>query len=277
MLPTKILPRSLLDTVKRRRPIYYVGRKARFALGSTLGARYVEGLGGKAHYNDFMLRGFDKKSVEKYRAGALEFVGILGQALTEAGRSWGSVSACLEVGCGYGRIVRELRQETPAETISVCDVIDEAARFTASEFGVRRVGVLPDAVEGLKGQFDLVYLLSVYTHLRLDLIEANLAAVAATLKPGGVVVFTTHGDASAAMAEIYEQYWLDKARVLAELESTGFYYERYPYYYDDYGLTWFKQANVLAMVERVAPSLQFVACHPAGLEQHQDVYVYRKA
>lgn len=273
---TTILPRHLLDKLKQRRPLYHVGRKARFAVGSSLGARHVEGLGSRAHFNDFMLKGSDPASVESYRQGAVEFVGILREALAANGRDWDSVAACLEIGCGYGRIVRELRRELPPAAISVADTIDEAASFTASEFGVRRIPVAEETGAEFNDAFDLVYLLSVYTHLSVENVEANLRRVAAMIKPGGVLVFTTHGSASAASAELYEQYWLDKAKLNEALADTGYYYGRYPYYYDDYGLTWFKEENVFELVARAAPELKLVNWQSAGLEKHQDVYVYRK-
>lgn len=276
IVPTKILPKSILDTVKRTRPIYQVGRKARFAVGSRMGARHVEGLGGKAHFNDFMLTSTEPGFVESYRRGAVQFVDILGASLTEAGRAWETIDACLEIGCGYGRIVRELRRELPPSAIAVCDVIDEGARFTAAEFGVRKVPVIEAMGPAYDGTFDLVYLLSVYTHLNRAMIEANLAKVAALTRAGGVVVFTTHGKPSAAMAERYDQYWLDKAKLNAELDRSGFFYERYPYYYAEYGLTWIVADQVKAMVAAVAPDLIFVAHHPLAVDGHQDVFVYRK-
>lgn len=275
-LPTKILPKSILDSVKRTRPIYQVGRKARFALGSRMGARYVEALASNAHYNDFMLTSTEPGHVASYRRGAVEFVGILGRALEEAGRSWGETDACIEIGCGYGRIVRELCRELPAANISVCDVIDEGARFTASEFGVRKVPVIEAMGPDWDGGYDLLYLLSVYTHLNRPMIEANLAKVAALAKPGGVVVFTIHGKGSAEQAERYGQYWLDKAGLNATLDRDGFFYERYPYYYADYGLTWIAEDEVRRMVAATAPELEFVAYHPLAVDGHQDVYVYRK-
>lgn len=276
MLPTKILPSTFLNSMKRRRPIYQLGRVARFALGSTLGARRIDGLDRRVHYNDFMLKGGDPASVASYRRGALEFVGILGRALAEAGRDWASVESCLEIGCGYGRIVRELRRVLPVSAISVCDAIGEAAAFTAAEFDGRQIPLIEQAGAEYDGAFDLVYLLSVYTHLRGDLIEANLARVEAVTRRGGVVVFTTHGPDSASHAEAYEQYWLDKSRLLETLERTGLYYERYPYYYDEYGLTWLTRPVVEAMVARAAPSLRLLSHESAGLDGHQDVYVYRK-
>ncbi len=275
-LPTKILPKSVLDSVKRTRPVYTAGRKVRFALGSRMGARPVPGLRGQVHYNDFMLTSPDTAHVESYLRGAKQFVDILGQSLAEAGRDFDNVGALLEVGCGYGRIVRELRDRVPASKIHVTDVIDEGARFAASEFGVTKIPLLEEAGPEWSSCFDLVYLLSVYTHLRRDMVEDNLRKVARVLKPAGVAVFTIHGEGSARTAERYDQYWLDKAEVNRELAATGCYYERYPYYYGEYGLTWFTLAAVQKMVADIVPELEFVAYHPMAVDGHQDVFVYRK-
>ena len=274
---TKLLPANVLNTVKRTRVVYQVGRKARFALGSYMGARYVPALASKAHYNDFMLSSTSADHVGSYRRGAVEFVDILGQSLREAGRDWRNIESCLEIGCGYGRIVRELRHELPPQAICVCDVIDEGARFTAAEFGVRRVPVVEAMGREYDGSFDLIYLLSVYTHLPRQMIESNLARVSALLKPNGVLVFSTHGKQSAEMAEIYEQYWLDKEKLNAELGRTGFFYERYPYYYAEYGLTWMVTDEVKKMIGKAAPELAFVAHHPLAVDGHQDVFVYQRS
>jgi SAM-dependent methyltransferase len=274
---TKLLPTNVLNTVKRTRLVYQVGRKARFALGSYMGARHIPALASRAHYNDFMLSSTSADHVASYRRGAVEFVGILSRSLRDAGREWRDIEACLEIGCGYGRIVRELRREIPPSAISVCDVIDEGTCFTAAEFGVRRVPVVEAMGPEYNCSFDLIYLLSVYTHLPTHLIENNLARVSALLKPNGVLVFSTHGKQSAEMAEIYEQYWLDKEKLNAELERTGFFYERYPYYYAEYGLTWIVTDEVKKMVANAAPTLDFVAHHPLAVDAHQDVFVYRRA
>jgi SAM-dependent methyltransferase len=190
---TKLLPTNVLNAVKRTRLVYQVGRKARFTLGSYMGARYVPALDSRAHYNDFMLSSTSADHLRSYRRGAVEFVGILGQSLEEAGRDWQSVESCLEVGCGYGRIVRELRQKVPPQAISVCDVIEEGARFTAAEFGVRRVPTVDAMGEEYDATFDLIYLLSVYTHLPRHMIEANLARLrrSSTRNSTGPASFTS--------------------------------------------------------------------------------------
>lgn len=273
---TRVLPQNLLNKVKQARPVYNVARRVRFAIGERLGARSVEGLTGRVHYNDFMLAAADPQTVASYRNGANEFIDVLRQCVIEAGRTWDSLDAVLEVGCGYGRIVRELVKRLPASRISVSDVIDGGARFTAAEFGVQKVPPIEQAGRQIAARFDLVYLLSVYTHLRRDMVEANLRGVADALKSGGVAVVTIHGPGSAQIAERYDQYWLDKQRVLHGLAREGYYYERYPYYYDEYGLTWFTPVAFEALAGKVAPELRVVTYHPLILDAHQDIFVFKK-
>jgi SAM-dependent methyltransferase len=274
-IPTKVLPKDLLDKIKRTRPVYNLARRVRFAIGERLGARPVEGLTGRVHYNDFMLTSAEPEKVASYRDGATQFVDILERSVTEAGRSWDSLEAVMEVGCGYGRIVRELVKRLPPSRIFVSDVIDGGARFTAAEFGVQKVPPIERGGD-LKSKFDLIYLLSVYTHLRRDMVVSNLSGVAAALKPGGVAVITIHGQGSAETAERYEQYWLDKTCLLQALARDGYYYERYPYYYDEYGLTWFTRDAFEKLVSETAPELSLVAYHAMDVDAHQDIFVYRK-
>jgi SAM-dependent methyltransferase len=273
-IPTKVLPKDLLDKIKRTRPVYNLARRVRFAIGERLGSRPVDGLTGRVHYNDFMLTSAEPGKVASYRNGATAFVDILQRSVTEAGRSWDSLEAVMEVGCGYGRIVRELVKRLPPSRIFVSDVIDGGARFTAAEFGVQKVA--PIERGELKSKFDLIYLLSVYTHLRRDMVTTNLRGVVAALKPGGIAVITIHGQGSAETAERYEQYWLDKPRLLQALARDGYYYERYPYYYDEYGLTWFTRGAFEKLVSETAPELSLVAYHAMDVDAHQDIFVYRK-
>ena len=274
-ISTRVLPQGMLNALKRSRAIYAISRNARFAVGSRMGARPVQGLG-RAHYNDFMLSSTSPEKVESYRRGAVQFVDLLEKALTTADRDWASVVDCLEIGCGYGRIVRELSRRLPGERIHVCDVIDEGARFTAIEFGAHREPLIERAVLPSGGAYDLIYLLSVYTHLTRDFVQTNLSRVEQALRPGGLVMFTIHGQGSADTAERYDQYWLDKSAVLNGMVRDGYYYERYPYYYDEYGLTWFTKPAVERLVAAAAPGLELLSYEPMALDGHQDVYVYRK-
>ncbi len=273
-LSTKILPANALNTIKRVRPIYAVSRRARFAVGSLLRARTVPGLDGRVHYNDFMLISTNPVDVHDYRCMAVEFVEQLGRSLKEAGRDWDTLGRVLDVGCGYGRIVRELRNTVPADRIHVSDVIDEGARFTASEFGATQIPTDPS--QEWDGQFDLIYMVSVYSHMPRLAVADHLRRVESLLAPGGVLVFTAQGRDSVEIFEPYKLYWLDKDRVLDALADTGYYFERYPYYYDEYGMTFFTQEAMKRLVAESAPALEFVACHLNDLPGNQDLYVWRK-
>lgn len=275
-LSVQVLPKGVLAIVKRSPAAYAVGRRARFALGSMLGARRVAGIPGRCHYNDFMLGSTDRKDADGYHGGAVDFVDILEDALRRCGRDWTSVERCLEIGSGYGRIVRVLRQRLSPEKIFVCDVIEEAARFTAAEFGATRIPVIEETGDRFADSFDLTYLLSVYTHLRREHVDDHVRRVGRTLKSGGVLVFTLHGETSARSADQYGHAWLDKDEVLGELQGQGYSYRKYPYYESDYGMTWMTQAYVRDLVRAADASLDFVSYQPAGLDGHQDIYVYRK-
>ena len=91
-LPTKFLPEEMLNSIKRAPPIYAIGRRIRFALGTVLGARAVKGISGRVHYNDFMLNSTTPSDVESYQRGAKQFVDILERSLSEAGRDWASIA-----------------------------------------------------------------------------------------------------------------------------------------------------------------------------------------
>jgi len=277
MVPTKVLPATLLDRVKRSPLVYQVARRVRFAVGSMLGARTVPGIPGRCHYNDFMLDSSAPADVRGYYQGAIKFVDILQRALQSVGRDWASVEKCLEIGCGYGRIIRVLSERLPAERIYVCDVIGEGAAFTGEEFGVKVFPLAEQAREKDWGSFDLIYLLSVYTHMKDSDVAGNLKAVARLLKPGGVLVLTTQGPVSARDADRYGHFWLDKAELNRELKAEGYYYAKYPYYLEDYGVAWFTEARMRELAEHPDRGLRFVSYAPAGLDGHQDVFVYQKA
>lgn len=274
-LSVKVVPPNVLNAIKRSRPIYAVGRRARFAIGSFLGAREVPGLEGRVHYNDFMLVSTNPANVQTYHRSAEEFVGQLGRSLSEAGRDWDSVGAVLEIGCGYGRIVRALRSTVVAERIHVSDVIDGGARFTASEFGATQIPTDPGPEWDRR--FDLIYLLSVYSHLPKHAVAEHLRLTRRLLAPGGVLVFTTHGCDSAQHLQAYNQYWLREHRVQDALADVGYYFERYPHYYDEYGMTWFTRDAVERLVAESVPALELVGCHLNDVTGHQDMYVWRNA
>ncbi len=274
-LSTKVIPDKLLDVIKKSRVTYQLLRSARFAIGSTLGARKVDGIPGRVHYNDFMLESTAQPDVQLYYADAVSFVNILENALKSCDRAWSDIQGCLEVGCGYGRIVRALKEKISPPRIYVCDVIEEGPKFVTSEFGAVHIPILERTAHEYENFFDLVYLYSVYTHMRVKDAERSIRLIARALKPGGILVFTTHGVISARGAERYKHSWLNKELLNAELAKNGYFYDKYPYYSVDYGMTWYTEGYVKHLVAEADKSLHFINYGSALVDNHQDLFVYR--
>ena len=168
---TKVLPESVLNKIKSNRTVYQIARGARSSVGSLLGGRNIPGVPGKVHYNDFMLDSTDPKDVVHYLGAARATVAQLEESLGAAGKTWQDVQSMLEFGSGYGRITRLLVQKIEPSKLTVCDVIDESSRFCAEEFKVRRVPSTPDIQAFRAEPSDLVFFLSVQTHLSLKRLE----------------------------------------------------------------------------------------------------------
>lgn len=107
-----------------------------------------------------------------------------------------SVSIC-EWGCGAARLLRHCR-----------DLLDESVELTGTDYdtamikwasahikGIRFIenGLLPP-IDVDDGSFDIVYAISVMTHLPADTQSAWLAECLRILKSGGLFFFTVHGD-----------------------------------------------------------------------------------
>ncbi len=102
-------------------------------------------------------------------------------------------SSVLDLGCGSGRVLTHVAQSVPAAT--GCDVDREAIAW-ASEHHPQ--------IDWVRSQFDpplpfedehfeLVYSISVFSHLDEPLGDAWLAEVARLLAPGGVALLSVHG------------------------------------------------------------------------------------
>ncbi len=101
----------------------------------------------------------------------------------------------LDFGCGCGRVIRHLRH-LPAE-LHGCDSNPVAMEWCAENlpFGAFAVNALESPLDYDARSFDLVYALSVFTHLPPHLQAHGMRELHRILKPGGVLVISLHGDA----------------------------------------------------------------------------------
>ena len=117
------------------------------------------------------------------------------QAVDAAGRSLEGFESVLDFGCGSGRVMRQwVGLEGPQlfgsdynrRLVDWCRDNLPFASFARNE--------LSPPLPFKDAQFDLVYALSVFTHLTERLQRAWMTELARVIRPGGLLVFTTRGD-----------------------------------------------------------------------------------
>jgi cyclopropane fatty-acyl-phospholipid synthase-like methyltransferase len=120
----------------------------------------------------------------------------LGTVLEKAGCPLTPGQAVLDFGCGCGRTLLWLVQRFPEVQWHGVDVDAEAiawcrAHFRGAEFETGQpLPALPYADETL----DLVYAVSVFTHLNEDFQRAWAAELKRILKPGGMLLLSVYGE-----------------------------------------------------------------------------------
>lgn len=120
----------------------------------------------------------------------------LAAVLATAGVALHQCESVLDFGCGCGRVIRHLRH-LPTE-LHGCDTNPVAVDWCDEHlpFGRFAVNALESPLEYDDASFDLVYALSVFTHLSLALQSHGMSELRRVLKPGGVLVLSLHGDAT---------------------------------------------------------------------------------
>ncbi len=102
----------------------------------------------------------------------------------------------LDFGCGCGRVLRHLRH-LPAE-LHGCDSNPVAVEWCAEHLPFARftVNALESPLDYDAETFDVIYALSVFTHLPARLQSHWVDELRRVLKPGGTLVLSLHGDAT---------------------------------------------------------------------------------
>jgi SAM-dependent methyltransferase len=101
----------------------------------------------------------------------------------------------LEFASGFGRFTRHLVNALPGR-VTCSDIQPGSVDFVRDEFGAKGFHSASD-VEALQipGEYDLVFVLSLFTHLPPQRWEAWLRKLFAAVAPGGALVFSIHNEA----------------------------------------------------------------------------------
>jgi SAM-dependent methyltransferase len=190
--------------------------------------------------------------------------------------SLGDPMRILDFGCGCGRVLAFLGVIASRADFSASDIDPEAIEWCRqnlggnggrSRFGFGVNSDLPPLPFG-EGEFDLVYAISVFTHLPEDMQFKWLAELRRITRPGGLLVISTSG------GHLIRGHL--SADSLRQFEEKGFHY--HPYGSTD-GLPDYYQAawHTRPYVERTwAEFLEVVEMVPSGIAGHQDLVLCRR-
>lgn len=174
----------------------------------------------------------------------------------------------LEFASGHGRFTRHLVKALGPTRVVVSDVVPSAVEFSRRTFGVE--GFLsastPEAVQW-PGRYDLVFVLSLFSHLPKATWSRWLKVLFDAVAPGGLLVFSTHGIKAAHFDHV-------------TLDAEGYFFaassESSAIGGQEYGTTFTSEPFVLARIAETLGADKLVHKAPVHFWNHQDAYVLRK-
>jgi SAM-dependent methyltransferase len=137
----------------------------------------------------------------------------LNRYASDAGCRFADAKRILDLGCGCGRLARHLPAMTDAEIYGVDynrRLVAWCAANLKGKFSRNRLRpplAFPD------GYFDVVYLMSVFTHLRPQTQREWLAELRRVIRPGGVALVTFHDEDYVTLPGDAARAGLEKAGV----------------------------------------------------------------
>ena len=193
-------------------------------------------------------------------------------ALAQHGVSLDEMKTILDFGVGCGRVSRRVAESVPGAAVTGADIDPEAIAWLNAHHAPRlgQFVVLPHLPPTPLpvAYFDLVYSISVFTHLDEAMQFAWLAELQRVTKPGGWLLLTVHGE---NFIERFPQPIQDKffAEGILYNEDSALTDGLPDFYKNTY--------HARAYVEREwARYFEILSYLPLGNENHQDLIVCRR-
>ena len=119
----------------------------------------------------------------------------ISEALGASGVSVAELDSILDFGCGCGRVLRNWHS-LPHTRVNGTDYNAKLIAWCRANlpFGQFQINQLSPPLAYRDAEFDLVYALSVFTHLTEDLQRSWMTELTRVVKPGGHLIISAHGD-----------------------------------------------------------------------------------
>lgn len=100
----------------------------------------------------------------------------------------------LEFASGFGRVTRHLKAPLAQNIFSASDIHEEACSILKEKIGITVYQSFENPLDLKIPEQDFIFVLSLFSHLSEKLFVAWLDKLYSRLAPGGVLMFTTHGE-----------------------------------------------------------------------------------
>jgi SAM-dependent methyltransferase len=217
-------------------------------------------------------------------AGGLYEADLVVDALASAGVEIAEVDTALDFGCSSGRVARVLAACYPAVRWIGCDPNERAVAWAAENLPGIEFFVSPQEppLPYDNDSLDLVYAVSIWSHFEPERGLRWFDEMHRLVRPGGHLVFTTHGVASIAF------YATERVRSPRQADLiSGALYRRGCWYRDefgrggDWGVTDASWGTAFLSPEwvltKLCPRWRVLEFAPGRNQANQDVYVLQRA
>jgi SAM-dependent methyltransferase len=193
-----------------------------------------------------------------------------------AGRDFSSFDDVLDFGCGCGRVVQNFRSQPGSRTLYATDIDPDLVGWAERNLdGIRwSVNAHRPPLPFDADAFDLIYGISVFTHLDEDFQHVWLRELQRVARPGATLILTVHGEHVISGLRMLDRSYIDdihergfmffkwssgklKVDGFPDFYQTAFHTKEYVY--DQ----WSKYFEIVDYVER-------------GIGNYQDAVVLRK-
>ena len=135
-----------------------------------------------------------KNPIREYLSDGWRTLSELMLLLEAVDRPLSKTGSVLEFAAGFGRFTRHLVKVLPGR-VTCSDVMPGSVTFLREQFGVESFQSSHDPEQVLAfAKYDLVFVLSMFTHLPTRMWAPWLHALQRTVKPGGLLVFSVHNE-----------------------------------------------------------------------------------
>lgn len=143
-----------------------------------------------------------KNPIREYLSDGWRTLSQLMLLLESVDQSLLKQASVLEFAAGFGRFTRHLAKILPGR-VTCSDVMPGSVDFLKNQFGVQGFESCHEPEKIIfPEKYELVFVLSMFTHLPIPIWSRWLQALKASVKPGGLLVFSVHNECSAMEAGV---------------------------------------------------------------------------